>query len=142
MESSSNWRSGRTGQQMKQLGLNDAGFTRYPKKTRKAHFLDEMDRVVPWFRLITLIEPHYPKAGRGRRPIALETMLRIHFMQHWFAFSDPVKGSRHEKLATRVRQFVPVLGCFRVPRVRIFKGLRAIFRRVLWWHAGDVSCFY
>jgi len=58
-----------------------------------------MDTVVPWLRLITLIEPHYPKAGRGRRPIALETMLRIHFMQHWFAFSDPVKGSRHEKLA-------------------------------------------
>jgi IS5 family transposase len=74
---------------MKQLGLNDSGFVKQPKKTRKAQFLDEMDRVVPWSRLIALIEPYYPKAGNGRRPIALETMLRIHFMQQWFAYSDP-----------------------------------------------------
>jgi IS5 family transposase len=74
---------------MKQLGLNDPGFVKHPKKTRKAQFLDEMDRVVPWSRLIALIEPYYPKAGNGRRPIALETMLRIHFLQQWFAYSDP-----------------------------------------------------
>ena len=39
--------------------------------------------------LIALIEPHYPKPGKGRRPIALDTMLRVHFMQQWFAYSDP-----------------------------------------------------
>ena len=74
---------------MKQLGLDDSGFMKQPKKTRKAQFLSEMDRVVPWSRLIALIEPHYPKPGKGRRPIALDTMLRVHFMQQWFAYSDP-----------------------------------------------------
>lgn len=74
---------------MKQLGLDDSGFIKHPKKTRKAQFLDEMNRVVPWSRLVALIEPHYPKAGNGRPPIALKTMLRIHFMQQWFAYSDP-----------------------------------------------------
>jgi transposase, IS5 family len=74
---------------MKQLGLNDSGFVKHRKKTRKAQFLAEMNQVVPWSRLVALIEPHYPKPGNGRRPIALETMLRIHFMQQWFAYSDP-----------------------------------------------------
>jgi hypothetical protein len=36
-----------------------------------------------------LIEPHYPKAGKGRHPIGLSTMLRIYFLQHWFNLSDP-----------------------------------------------------
>ena len=31
-------------------------------------FLAEMARVVPWRRLEALIEPHYPKAGNGRKP--------------------------------------------------------------------------
>jgi transposase, IS5 family len=74
---------------MKQLGLNDSGFVKHPKKTRKAQFLAEMNQVVPWSRLVALIEPYYPKPGNGRRPIPLETMLRIHFMQQWFAYSDP-----------------------------------------------------
>ncbi len=29
------------------------------KRTRKWEFLTEMDSVVPWLRLIALIEPHY-----------------------------------------------------------------------------------
>ena len=56
---------------------------------RKAEFLGEMNTVVPWSRLEGLIELVYPKAGRGRRPIPLSMMLRIHFDQHWFGYSDP-----------------------------------------------------
>jgi IS5 family transposase len=48
-----------------------------------------MDQVIPWQRLITLIQPHYAKPGRGRRPLGLEKMLRIYFLQHWFDLSDP-----------------------------------------------------
>lgn len=35
-----------------------------------------------------MIEPVYPKAGNGRRPYEHPTMLRIHFMQQWFNYSD------------------------------------------------------
>lgn len=31
-----------------------------------------------------VIEPHYPKAGSGRRPIGLEHMLRMYFIASWF----------------------------------------------------------
>jgi IS5 family transposase len=65
------------------------GFERYAKPTRRAAFLAEMDRVVPWRELVALIEPYYPKPGNGRPPIPLERMLRIHFLQHWFNLSDP-----------------------------------------------------
>ena len=59
------------------------------KRTRKQVFLDEMNAVVPWPALVALIEPHSPRAKTGRPPFALETMLRIHFMQQWFGLSDP-----------------------------------------------------
>ena len=35
------------------------------KVTRREQFLAEMDAVVPWRRLLALIEPHYPKTGPG-----------------------------------------------------------------------------
>ena len=59
------------------------------KVTRREHFLAEMDAVIPWDRLLALIEPHYPRAGRGRHPLGLEKMLRLYFVQHWFNLSDP-----------------------------------------------------
>jgi IS5 family transposase len=59
------------------------------KVTRRERFLAEMDAVVPWRHLMALIEPHYPKAGRGRHPHDLERMLRIYFLQQWFNLSDP-----------------------------------------------------
>jgi IS5 family transposase len=65
------------------------GFERYSKKTRRAEFLEEMERVVPWEKLGALIEPHYPKAGGGRPPVGVERMLRIYFLQQWFNLSDP-----------------------------------------------------
>lgn len=74
---------------MKQLGLTDARLMKRTKKTRKTQFLEEMDSIIPWERLIASIEPHYPKAVRGRRRVPLETFLRIHLLQHFFNYSDP-----------------------------------------------------
>ena len=59
------------------------------KVTRREQFLAEMDRVIPWKQLLAVIEPYYPKAGKGRQPLGLEKMLRIYFLQLWFNLSDP-----------------------------------------------------
>ena len=64
------------------------------KVTRRERFLAEMDAVIPWARLLTLVEPHYPKAGQGRQPLGLEKMLRIYFLQQWFNLSDPRPKTR------------------------------------------------
>ena len=75
---------------MKQLSLAETGFLpKAGKQTRKSVFLAEMEAVVPWSRLEMLIEPFYPRKGNGRPPMPLATMLRIHFMQQWFGYSDP-----------------------------------------------------
>ena len=75
---------------MKQQSLEATGFEKYRKKTRKEQFLDEMDRIIPWGELCEVITPYYPNpTGAGRKPIGLERMLRIHFLQHWFELSDP-----------------------------------------------------
>ena len=59
------------------------------KKTRKREFLEQMERVVPWAGLVTLIAPHYPEGRTGPPPFALEVMLRTHLLQQWFSLSDP-----------------------------------------------------
>jgi IS5 family transposase len=74
---------------MSQISFADAEYAGKRKKTRREVFLEEMELVVPWKVLLEIIEPHYPVAGRGRRPYALESMLRVHLMQNWFALSDP-----------------------------------------------------
>jgi len=74
---------------MDQISFADAEYAGKRKKTRREVFLEEMELVVPWKALIKLIEPHYPVAGRGRRPYPLESILRVHLMQNWFALSDP-----------------------------------------------------
>ena len=59
------------------------------KVTRRERFLAEMNAVIPWARLLKLIEPHYPEGGSGGQPKGLEKMLRIYFVQQWFDLSDP-----------------------------------------------------
>jgi IS5 family transposase len=74
---------------MSQISFADAEQAGKRKKTRREIFLAEMELVVPWKALLKVIEPHYPVAGRGRRPYPLQAMLRVHLMQNWFALSDP-----------------------------------------------------
>src|SRR5437667_6581821 len=87
---------------MKQLTLAAVGFERYAKTTRRAAFLAEMERVVPWSALCAVIEPFYPKPGNGRPPVGVERMLRIYFLQQWFNLSDPaVEEALYDSAALR-----------------------------------------
>ena len=88
---------------MKQQTLADGSFEKYRKKTRKEQFLEEMETIIPWQQLTEAIEPFYPNPqGAGRRPIGIERMLRIHFLQHWFNLSDPaVEESLYDSRAMR-----------------------------------------
>ena len=47
-----------------------------------------MKKLVPWHRLISIIEPFYPKHGNGRPPYPLGVMTRIHCFQQWYSLSD------------------------------------------------------
>lgn len=71
-----------------QLSFSDCEFRQKRRKTRKEKFLHRMEQLVPWQRLEGVIEPFYPKPGKGRRPYPLPTMLRIHCLQQWYSLSD------------------------------------------------------
>lgn len=73
-----------------QLFFGDAEYDGKRKRTRREVFLAEMDQVVPWSDLLAPLTPHYPKSGQpGQQPSPRETMLRIYFLQQWYALSDP-----------------------------------------------------
>jgi len=75
---------------MRQQTLASQGsFDKFGRKGKRELFLDQMEQVVPWPELLALVEPHYPKAGKGRQPVGLAIMLRTYFLQQWFNLSDP-----------------------------------------------------
>jgi IS5 family transposase len=119
------------------VGLNGLDFASHGRLTKKAKFLIEMNEIVPWRELCSLIEPHYPKAGNGRRPIGLERMLRIHFLQLWFNLADE---ACEEALydAPLFREFAMIdLGEERVPDATTLLK----FRRLLETHALGEAIF-
>ncbi len=71
-----------------QLTFADSEFSTKRRQTRKEIFLSRMEQILPWQNMVEVIEPFYPKAGNGRRPYPLETMLRIHCMQHWYSMTS------------------------------------------------------
>src|SRR5260370_4008720 len=93
---------------MKQQSLASQGvFEKYGRKSRRELFLEEMERVVPWSVLESLVRPHYAKAGNGRKPVGLSIMLRTYFVQQWFNLSDPgMEEAFYESAA--LRRFVGV----------------------------------
>ena len=87
---------------MKQQTL--MGFEKYGKSTRRAQFLADMDRIIPWPEMTAAVQTVYPKISEngGRPPIPLERMLRIYFLQLWFNLSDPaVEEALYDSVAMR-----------------------------------------
>ena len=74
---------------MDQPTFADLEYEGKKRKTRREKFLERMDGLIPWEQLEDRIRPFYPKAGRGRRPYELSTMLRVHCVQLFYNLSDP-----------------------------------------------------
>lgn len=47
-----------------------------------------MDAAIPWQAFADLVKPYYFEGKRGRKPIGIERMLRMYFLQLWFNLSD------------------------------------------------------
>src|SRR5271163_2988950 len=71
-----------------QKSFAQAEYAQKKKTTRREKFLNEMEQVVPWARLVACIQPHYFKGERGRKPVGIERMLRMYFLQQWYALAD------------------------------------------------------
>ena len=71
-----------------QPSFSQAEFADKKKITRREKFLTRMEVLIPWAKLLAVIEPFYPKGERGRPPVGLERMLRVYFLQQWYGLAD------------------------------------------------------
>lgn len=99
------------------------------RRTKREVFLEQMSHLVPWDELESVIEPHYPKAGNGRRPIGLSRMLKIHFLQHWFNLADEAcEDALYDSAA--FRSFVGIdLGAERAPDATTLLKFRRLLEK-------------
>ncbi len=115
----------------KQMTFASLAHASKKKVTRREKFLAEMEAVVPWSRLLALIEPHYPKMGHkgGRPAMPLEVMLRIYCLQQWYALSDPLaEESLYDSDA--MRRFAGLeLGDDRIPDETTILNFRHLLER-------------
>lgn len=108
-----------------QISFSEAEYAKKKKQTRRELFLSKMEQVVPWTRLMEVIEPYYPRSGkRGRPPIGLERMLRMYFVQQWYGLADEaVEDAVYDSQA--LRQFLNIdLGRQSVPDATTLMGFR------------------
>ena len=109
--------------------FSDAEHHTKRKRTRREVCLDEMDRAVPWAQLESLIQPFYPKAGNGRRPYPLSTILRIHCMQQCYCLSDLAMEEALYEIAS-MRLFARLsLSCGGVPDETNILNFRHLLER-------------
>ena len=95
---------------MSQLSFSDSEFLQKRRTTRKERFFAKMEKLVPWQRIISVIEPYYPKPGNGRRPYLLEVMVRIHYLQQWYSLSSLSNEGMEDSL-------------YEISSMRLFAGL-------------------
>jgi len=108
-----------------QVSFAQAEYDKKKKRTRREIFLEKMEQVVPWSRLIEVIEPHYPRsAKRGRPPMGLERMLRMYFVQQWYGLADEaVEDAIYDSQA--LRNFMDIdLSKQNVPDATTLMGFR------------------
>ena len=87
---------------MNQMTLTDMEYSNRKKKTKREKFLDAMDEIIPWSYWVEMIRPYYFNNKRGRKPIGIETMLRMYLMQVWFNLSDEgIEDSIYDSYAMR-----------------------------------------
>ena len=73
---------------MNQLSFSDIEYSNRRRTTKWEEFLNSMEKIIPWAHWIGIIQPYYYNNKRGRKPISIEVMLRMYFMQSWFNLSD------------------------------------------------------
>lgn len=74
---------------MRQLTFAEAEYAIKKRTTRREKFLAQLEELVPWQKLNQQLSKGHRKAGPGRPPYPLDTLLRIHIMQLAYNLSDP-----------------------------------------------------
>lgn len=72
----------------KQMSLSALSDELAQVRTKKKEFLEQIERIVPWSKWVSMIKPCYYKGERGNKPYDLELMLRLYLLQNLYNLSD------------------------------------------------------
>ena len=90
-----------------QISFTEIEYLQRRKTTKREAFLREMDRIVPWEDCVRCVQAVYPKGERGRKPISVETMLRMYLLQTWFnASAKGIEEAIYDSFA--MKQFMRI----------------------------------
>jgi len=88
-----------------QPSLTDAEYQFRRRVTKREEFLTMMDDIIPWDEWTAVIRPYYYDGKKGRKPVRLDTILRMYLLQVWFNLSDEaVEDQVNDSFA--MRQFM------------------------------------
>lgn len=48
-----------------------------------------MEKIIPWGKFCDEVQPFHGEKATGRKRMELIMMLKIYFLQQWYALSDP-----------------------------------------------------
>lgn len=71
-----------------QISFDEYALSKKRHITKKDKFLQTMDSVIDWDRLLTIVSPYYYANKKGRKPYEAETMLRMYFLREWYGLTD------------------------------------------------------
>ena len=89
-----------------------------------------MEVLIPWERLLEQIRPSSPKAGKGRGPYGLESMLRVHCVQLFYSLSDAASEDMLHGIE-RVGRFTGI-SLKKVAEERTIPNFRPLLERQGW----------
>ena len=89
-----------------------------------------MEVLIPWERLLEQIRPSSPKAGKGRGPYGLESMLRVDCVQLFCNLSDPASEDMLHEIE-RVGRFTGI-SLEKMPEERTIPNFRHLLERQGW----------
>jgi len=58
------------------------------KTTRTKIFLEEMNKIIPWNDILSLVQSWKSESHTGRKGYLPETLLRMYLIQQWYGYSD------------------------------------------------------
>ena len=88
-----------------------------------------MELAVPRKARLAQIEPYYLRSGRvGRLPYSMDTILRIHLLQQWYALSDPGMDEALREIAS-MRLFARLSGLDAIPDETTILNFRRLLER-------------
>ena len=72
---------------MKQQSFSNLEYENRKKRTRKDILLETLEEILPWTEWTEAVQPYYYNKRRGRKPVGIESMIRMYIMQEVFGLS-------------------------------------------------------